>query len=135
MEGLNEPEDVRYVEAAESGLARAAEFEANAMRIYRYLRQSTMWMPRDRRPVRIAEMDVSHRVNAAAWLLRRAAWWADMYGWGAAFTGFPRDLGDAAADAWQRELDYADTYPVAWLKETALYRALLDGLPGEAVSP
>lgn len=123
---------------------------------FKYLSQSTTWVPNGKPPLPIAEMDTSWRRNAANWLLRRAATLAMRFGFGeiqyiygtTALTviddgdGNPVDgpempvfapRGDMAQLALERELEESqqarDGDPTAWLKTTPLYQALIADLP------
>ncbi|MBQ1061308.1 hypothetical protein [Micromonospora sp. C41] len=123
---------------------------------YAYLRQGEWWVPKKPRPpILIADMDPEWRHNAARFLMRRAPMLAFLYLGGeiAAMTapvwgdvvgednGRPvlgrrtfseLDLmSDAALDAFDEHSDAAMRDPEGWLRTTALYRALVAGLPTE----
>ena len=107
---------------------------------YAYLRQGKTWFPKDRPPLDVADMDLRWRRNAARWLEKRAAIFEIRYTLGeVAWLATPTlrevergpmlaqlDLmSDNVADAmdqWQAERE-AD--PVAWIRSTVLYQALV----------
>lgn len=123
---------------------------------FKYLSQSATWVPKDKPPLPISEMDASWRRNAANWLLRRASMLVDRFGFGeiqyiygttaptviADKNGQPvpgpetlvfAPRGEWAQDSLERELDESqrarDADPTAWLKTTPLYQALITDLP------
>lgn len=120
---------------------------------YVYLDQSKTWYPNGRPPVAIADMGAEWRHNAARWLERRAAWFAMAYSYGEILwlsrptmreviahdsergdifgrSFSPLDLmSETVADMFDAEDDRRARDPLAWLKTTPLYRALIDGVP------
>jgi hypothetical protein len=131
----------------------AADLKAQAYLIYAYLNQGTHWKPKVRPIVRVADMGTPWRRSAARWMERRAGWFEFMYGVGETCAmsepsmrmafgevdgqvveSGPRfshlDLmSDWAHDAFDAELDARSADPVAWLRKTPLYRAMVDGIP------
>ena len=133
--------------------ADVQDFEQQCRIVYAYLNQGKTWVPKDRSPLDVADMDSSWRRNAARWMERRAAWYAAQYTMGefyalgtpslrtvvAEIDGVAIERGPLvseldlmsdhvhdAMDAWQAERD-AD--PVVWIRTTDLYRALVADLP------
>jgi hypothetical protein len=126
----------------------------SAARVYAYLSQGEMWKPKDRPALPVSEMDESWRRNAARWMERRAGYFEFLYSTGeAAALGAPvyvdvvgeKDgrayvggaalseldlMSDAAMDDYDRWVDERSGDPVAWVRTTPLYRALVDGLAG-----
>lgn len=124
------------------------DVEEQCLLTYRYLNQGEWWKPKEREPIRVIDMDDRWRGNAARWMIRRAAYFGQLYTFGEVFSlALPigrevinhvdgRDvlgrtltghdlMPESAADdmaAWQEERS-AD--PVAWIRTTTLYRALL----------
>lgn len=120
---------------------------------FAYLNQGEVWIPRDGKPRRIADMDPPWRHNASQWLLRRAAVLEFRYSLGEIDYWFtPRvpaivdplgqpheelvslaptgDMALADFDAeLERESDRRADDPEGWLKATALYQALVADLP------
>jgi hypothetical protein len=120
--------------------------------IHAYLSQGEVWFPKDRPKIRIKDMDLDHRRNAANWLVRRAASWSFMYTVGevsylmSGCNGLWREVvsdgdgnpvpgpavsmmpsGDMACDAYESEQMARQIDPAAWIQTTALYRALVAG--------
>lgn len=122
--------------------------------LYRYLSQGEIWIPqKPRRPLPIADMDLTWRFNAANFLLHRARGYVHRYHFGfvhennapryrevvgedcgqpvfsgAAFSEAEL-MSDHAADAVDAEAERNMKDPEAWMKSTALYRALVADLP------
>lgn len=117
---------------------------------YKYLRQGKTWVPKDRPPLPIAEMDATWRYNAANWLLRQASSLAMRYGFGelqhvfgatvptvgpfkgakvSVFESMGEMSQDALERAMERDQEARDADPKGWLKSTPLYQALVDDLP------
>lgn len=103
-----------------------------------YLDQDEQWMPDGRPMVRVADMDPEWRFNASRWLERNAATIAFKYSlseriWFAMVCASPIGPNDNSADAIERDMhdrDEARTAdPVAWIRTTPLYRALVADLP------
>jgi hypothetical protein len=117
--------------------------------VFWYLNQGQIWFPKDRPQIKIQDMDLDWRRNAANWLVRRSRYFAFMYGIGEFHDLFGRTAKDIfgntvnigptegswASDAVERELERRgeerEHNPESWIKTTALYRALVAGL-GEA---
>jgi hypothetical protein len=120
--------------------------------IHWYLSQGEVWFPKDRPKLRVQDMDLGHRRNAANWLVRRAASWEHAYtvgeliwlvsGCGGVWHEVTSDgagnpvagpvvsmmpSGDMACDAFEREQEGRAADPAAWIQTTALYRALVAG--------
>lgn len=102
------------------------------MRLNEYLRQGEVWKPKDRDPVRIADMDDTWRYNAVRFMQRHAGSLAMKYQaaalnamWvGADFDGH-----------WFDEDQAPTARPERWIKTTKLYRTLLATLPtGDALA-
>ncbi len=132
------------------------EMQGKAVAYYRYLSQGEQWKPRDRPWLPIADMDASWRGNAARWMERRAAAFEFYYSVGEMFAlsvptmrevvgeidgevvtaGPPFShldlMGEHATDAFEAERGQRSDDPVAWIRTTPLYRALVAGLPGGA---
>lgn len=128
-------------------------FERQARSTFAYLNQDTTWIPRDPPAVRVTDMDLEWRYNAARWLERQAERFALLYTWGeiywmstpfgravvAEFDGEPVEagpllshfdlMGEHAQDAFEHEQDLRDRDPVGWIQSTDLHRALVAGLP------
>jgi len=120
-----------------------------------YLNQSAVWIPADGQPVQIEQMDPEWRYNASRWLERRATLLelrysiAEITGLGAKtlravlgeVDGRPVEGGpmlshldlmsDHTRDAMDADLEWRAQEPIAWVRTTSLYRALVDGLPAE----
>lgn len=118
-----------------------------------YLDQGKWWIPKDGEKVRICDMDPEWRYNASRFLERRAAALELRYSIGeltglrapvlrevvGEVDGEPVEggpwlshldlMGEHAQDAFGDELERRSADPVAWVRTTALYRALVDGLP------
>lgn len=116
------------------------------------LGQGEYWQPNCAPIIRITDMDDRHRRNSAAWVLRQArmiefcysaAEQRHLYAPVAVVIGeidgrpverldheahMAPTEGSMAADVLDREFADRAADPVAWLKSTALYKALLDGL-------
>jgi hypothetical protein len=125
--------------------------------IHWYLSQGEVWFPNGTPKVRIQDMDLRWRRNAANWLVRRASNWAFLYtvgeinwlesgcggawrevvsdGAGNPVAGPPVSMmpsGDMACDAFEREQEAREANAESWIKTTALYRALVAGLDDAA---
>lgn len=121
---------------------------------YRYLNQGQVWIPRrPNEPVRIADMDLGWRHNAANFLLRRAGHLAHRYTYGmirsagspiyrdviGEYRGEPIFSGavfseidlmtENAHDSFEDEQRRILANPEEWLRGTALFRALVAALP------
>ena len=126
--------------------------EDRAKFIYVYLSQGEIWFPNGVPKIRIQDMDLRWRRNAANWLIRRAASWSFLYTVGevsylmSGCNGLWREVvtdgngnpvagpavsmmpsGDMACDAYESEQMARQTDPAAWIQTTALYRALVAG--------
>ena len=113
--------------------------------VFWYLNQGEVWFPKGKPKVSIADMDLSWRRNAANWLVRRGRYFAFMYGTGEfshVFSRTAEDIygqmtnigptpGTMASDAVERELgrrgEEREHAPAAWIRTTALFRALVAG--------
>ena len=121
--------------------------------VHAYLSQGEVWFPNNKPRVRIQDMDLDWRRNAANWLVRRAAslefsytvgemaWlssgcggtWREVLGHDEnlnAVLGDPVSMmpsGDMACDAFDHEQESRSADPAAWIQTTALYLALVDG--------
>jgi hypothetical protein len=108
---------------------------AQAYQYFAYLDQGEQWVPKSLVPVQIADMDPIWRYNAARFLLRENPSYLFRDHLGEAFKfwlrGPHRD--SVAAVSLERSLkqEHAEREadPEAWLKTTALYQALVEGLP------
>lgn len=131
-------------------------YMAQCRALQAYLNQGDVWFPKDRPKVRVADMDPSWRHNAARFLERRAESLAHRYTFGLVSSGSRPTWGDvvgevdgkpvfsatalstfelmsdAALDAFDAEMDEITRRPLEWLRTTALYRALVAGLPDGA---
>lgn len=90
------------------------------------LGQSEWWRTRDGRWLRIAEMELRHRRNAAAMLLRNAAAYE--------FTvsmSLAADMSEHVEEAFMEAAARRMENPHRWMRGTRLYRALIAGLPDE----
>lgn len=129
------------------------EYEKLARATFAYFNQDSVWIPKDRQPVRIADMDPEWRYNASRWLERRAEHFVWRYTFGEIYwmsTPFGRAvvgevdgkalevgpllshfdlMGEHARDAFDDEQALRDRDPVAWIRGTDLYRALVADLP------
>jgi len=127
--------------------------DAKCRNTYRLLNQGEVWFPKGRPRVAIADMDPEWRFNTARFLERRAAVLELLYSmgelgvlgeptmqavvgevWGETVTAGPLFshldlLGEHASDAFDQELERRVGDPVAWLRTTPLYQALVAGLP------
>lgn len=136
--------------------AQAAEvlnFEGRCRNMYAYLNQGKVWAPKDRPNLPVTDMDPSWRRNAARWMERRAARFGTLYTFGEIFelanpSGFVEVVGiedgepvlgpslsrlDLMSDGVQEDMllwqDEREANPLAWIRTTALYRALVADLP------
>ncbi|MFG1659031.1 hypothetical protein ACGFIY_21115 [Micromonospora chersina] len=105
-----------------------------------YLTQGQVWYPAGKRPVAIAAMDPEWRYNSARLLERRAATIAAKYQSSrdlrlAALTASSVGPSDTAADSLERTAEEEDAdierAPAVWIRDTALYLALVADLPTE----
>jgi hypothetical protein len=120
---------------------------------YAYLSQADAWKPKGRPAVAVATMDPDWRRNAARWMERRAGYFAMLYGFGEMYVLGSRTMrtvigevngeaveggplfshldmmSDHVRDALDEEQARRDADPVAWIRTTALYRALVADLP------
>lgn len=109
------------------------------MSLYDYFNQGEFWQPKQpSERVRIADMDLEWRYNASRWLERPAAHFADLISWAqfAALLGFQSSglalsdhNADCVVDSMLRNDEERERDPLAWLRSTALYRALVADLP------
>ncbi len=97
----------------------------------RLLHQGKWWQPQQGPRMRIVDMTDVHRLHTAAWLFKRAAFLADAEATAMMFGPFAPS-GDAACDDLDSLVDALYARPEEWLRETALFGALLDGLPTPA---
>lgn len=102
---------------------------------YRYLSQGQIWVPKDRPNLPIIDMDPAWRRNAARWLERRAKHFDLLYSLGEALLASRLDLSDLAMDDLLIDQERREQDPVAWIRTTPLYQALLADLPDEATVP
>lgn len=108
---------------------------------YVILEQRELWH-RDRTPIRLEEMDDTHRRNLLAWIDRHAtkivrlAWWGAVDYWS---TELGRPHGDWAYDALERtseaETDQMNEDPVGWLHDTPFYRRLAELVAADGTPP
>lgn len=103
------------------------------MSAYTMFNQGELWLPKDRPAVHIDDMGLEWRFNSARLLERGATTSVVRYGWSELFSlsGLSEDNAMDLAndmDHWQaqRERD-----PLAWVRTTKLYRALIADLPAE----
>lgn len=119
---------------------------------YAYLNQGEVWKPNKKPLVQIADMAPAWRLNCTRFLERHAANYVHRYTFGEISTMstpayrevvgindgrevFGRAMSeldlmsDSNADHLHAEQDSRNDDPVAWIRTTALYRALADGLP------
>lgn len=120
---------------------------------YAYFNQAEIWLPNGRSQVRIVEMDAAWRLNCARFLERRAASYLAQYDFGEIsalsqptcqeVVGEDRGevvlsgqvfseldlMGECARDAFDGEAERRRSDPIAWVRSTPLYRALVAGLP------
>lgn len=97
-------------------------------RLRERLDQGEWWRTKQGQWLRIADMQPGHRRNTAAMLLRNATAYELTYSLAElTFMGhaMPEDAEDAIMEAQARRMEN----PHRWMRETKLYRALLDGLP------
>lgn len=103
-----------------------------------YLNQGQVWHPSGKPPVVIADMDLEWRYNAAQWLDRRAyriglQHVRAAHAWLAVQLSSPLGPSKDAADSLERDIDdqsaEIERDPVAWIRTTELYRALVADLP------
>lgn len=130
---------------------------AKGQAVYAYFNQSKMWQPNGRPLIAITDMEEAWRHNAARWLERRATWFEVHYTFGE-LNGLSKptwqpvaitlggemvddgplvseldSMGEHASEAFDSMLEQRGADPVAWIRTTPLYRALVAGLPvGEA---
>lgn len=125
----------------------------NSTATYRYLNQSEKWAPKDRPSLLIAEMDPEWRYNASRWMEKRAKTLELLYSMGEIITmtsptmvevlGVDQDgrpvegvrlseaelMCESAVDAWDAVMESRADSPLAWVRTTPLYQALVRGLP------
>ncbi|PZG12455.1 hypothetical protein C1I95_25750 [Micromonospora craterilacus] len=131
--------EVRTVEQVEAERAeRKARAAARGMSWFEYLNQDRQWQPNGRPLVEIADMDPAWRYNASRWLEKRAAKIGARYMlaahlWLTAVIASPLGPSESSADSLERDIEQQcfeiATNPVTWIRVTALYRALVAGLP------
>lgn len=138
MGGREQEEHVEAVRGmvADPQIGAAIRALAAPARYYRYFNQSGHWVPNDRPPVQIAEMDAAWRLNCTRYLERNAARYADLFASGCsaeifAFGLVHPDAPEDTESAMWREANYAKRDPAAWIKTTRLYLALAAGLPSK----
>lgn len=152
--GLALSEPCRHVPDAGALLALLTEIESGTVRTVEeatpkppakegmtwseYLDQGKQWKPEGRGLVAIAVMDPEWRYNASRWLERHAAPFASRYSLEESFDLLnlvlsPIGPGEMSADSIQSEVergaDERRRDPVAWIRTTNLYQALVAGLP------
>lgn len=92
------------------------------------LDQNIWWVPRGAQPIRLVDMEESHRRNLAAFLRRNAAGYKERE-WlhtAALMAGPLGPSGDMAQNAAESELDrLVNVDPLLWLSEKPLLRALI----------
>lgn len=97
------------------------------------LHQTEEWTDSAGKVWAITEMEYSHRLNLMGWLRERAAWFARREF--ELFYTYPVPTSDGASLAWEREesalFDMLDD-PMAWMKETPLYRTLRESVFADA---
>jgi hypothetical protein len=149
--GLNVP--CNHVPNASALLALLAEIESGVVRTVeeaapkpvkqgiewdRYLDQGEQWMPDGKPMVAIADMDPEWRYNASRFLERRAAVFASKYSTCEALRlvaelASPIGPSETVADQLEADAYHAAAArrrdPVAWIRTTVLYRALVADLP------
>jgi hypothetical protein len=130
--------EVRTVEEVSPKPAPARE-----MTWVQYLDQGERWKPNGRPMVRIDGIGLEWRYNASRWLERHAARIATRYSLGEGFEfaaiaaspiGPSDDTADAIADHLDRAADDRARDPLAWIRTTALYRALIADLPNCSIA-
>ncbi|MEU3452110.1 hypothetical protein ABZ671_00505 [Micromonospora sp. NPDC006766] len=135
--GEIEAGEVRSVEQVteEDRRSRAAR---TGMSWFDYLNQDKVWQPKGKPPVAIADMDPEWRYNAARWLESGCVkighrYSFDARAWLLVQLSSPLGPSENAADAIEGDIDRETAEikhdPVAWIRTTALYRALVAGLP------
>lgn len=97
-----------------------------------YVKQGETWVPKDRDPIKISDMDPRWRANAARWLLRQAGV-VEFYYTAVELSRLRADMSDHVADALTQETDRRADDPQAWLKTMPLYQALVKDLPELAI--
>lgn len=108
---------------------RAGEAKAMAnvdgMTIPEYLNQSEVWLSKQDGPVRIDVMSDGHRALAARFLSDHATPFALL-----SESSMQEDiLSDDGTSTLSDILDLMSANPKTWIRQTALYRALVKGLP------
>lgn len=88
--------------------------------------QGEWWKTKDSGWTRIADMAPSHRLNTARFLERRAG--AIAFNLSASELAMMADAPEEVVDEWIHQDDDKVKDPVGWLRGTALYRALIEGL-------
>jgi len=117
---------------------------------YAYFNQRKTWCPKDKPPLDVIYMDPAWRANAARWLERRAAYFEMRYTFGELYamsTPLVREvigeingvavegggsmlsaldlMSDLVAGDMDRWRDERAADPIAWIRTTKLYRALV----------
>lgn len=93
------------------------------MRVDRLLNQDEVWTA-ERGTIRIDDMDIDHVQRLIPWLERRAKGLADGYFLAFVLSTPLGEIGDGAWGSLEREMQAAQTDPVAWLHTTKLMRRL-----------
>jgi len=122
--------------------------EENASAHFHYLNQNKFWIDEQTNKYMIVDMTDSHRRNAAKWLVNRARQFEFYYSMGEMlwmnaprYHGFGIDgrdrgymsefdlMSDSVSDEFNQWIEDRVANPTAWIVETPLYKALLDGVP------
>jgi hypothetical protein len=121
-------------------MADLKEMQERARFIRALLDQGEVWFPNGKPRVQITDMDPAWRHNAAAFMLRHAQGYLFHYDLGEIATFLTGPLApnpdSMAFDSLERGMEEAQdersAAPEAWLKSTALYKALVKDLPENA---
>jgi hypothetical protein len=139
-------------------VVRNDEFKAKACLYYAYFNQGEIWVARGSGPIRIKEdMDYRWRVNAANYMIKFAFHYQMYYSFGeiyymseplfsetvhvvdgelvlsgAKFSQLDL-MGDHAMDGYEESQDWARDNPKEWMRTTTLYKAMIHGLPQDAL--
>jgi hypothetical protein len=80
----------------------------------------------------IKDMSPRYRRNAAAYLLRHAARLVELQAFSE--VRFMHRAPEEVVNSWLQECERREKHPKRWMRETKLYRSLLDGIPPESPS-
>ncbi len=138
LQALLDEVEAGTVRTVEEATPRPVERE---MRWDEYFDQGLRWKPNGKPMVAVADMDPAWRHNAARWLERNAAAFAAKYSisvamWFARECASPIGPSEMSQDHLEREIDDEAggraSDPVGWIRNTALFRALVNELPSGA---